>query len=330
MRRGLEQTPRQHEKSLPRPEDESDAKQPRVDCPSPPDPGGASSAGIPPTSTSRGVLGTCCFVMRESYNETNQATITGSSVVEREWTSAAWLRRFRKSRSLRGAAAGLARCVFIHGARTVHLQGARGSRLAGPAAGNQAALGTVGWKKTTTTRPKRDSFPGSYEQELTGQENFYSAKPQPATQRLLVVVAQSLWLAVAVGDCAQALLQAPILEKSDVWATPRRKLQWKLDGRAVCSRLGDPSHGVTTRRRPRRSSTDWSPVHATRVCRATCARACAPLVTLTTTWSWAVWPRRHALTPTASDRTALKRLIRSLSTTRNMALGSFGGAHRCG
>ena len=48
-----------------------------------------------------------------------------------------------------------------------------------------------------------------YEQELTGQENFYSATPQPATLRLLLVVAQALGFAVAVGDCAQASLQAP-------------------------------------------------------------------------------------------------------------------------
>ena len=59
-----------------------------------------------------------------------------------------------------------------------------------------------------------------YEQELTGQENFYSATPQPATLRVLLVLAQALGLTVAVGDCAQPFLQAPILEKSDVWVTP--------------------------------------------------------------------------------------------------------------
>ena len=38
-----------------------------------------------------------------------------------------------------------------------------------------------------------------YEQERTGQENFYSVTPQPETLRLLLVVAQALGLAVAVG-----------------------------------------------------------------------------------------------------------------------------------
>ena len=59
-----------------------------------------------------------------------------------------------------------------------------------------------------------------YEQELTRQENFYSVTPQPATLRVLLVLAQALGLTVAVGDFAQAFLQAPILEKSDVWVTP--------------------------------------------------------------------------------------------------------------
>ena len=74
-----------------------------------------------------------------------------------------------------------------------------------------------------------------YEQELTGEENFHSATPEPATSRKLLVVAQSSALAVAVGDCAQAFLQAPILEKSDVWHH-RCKLQGSLDGHGVCSR----------------------------------------------------------------------------------------------
>ena len=58
-----------------------------------------------------------------------------------------------------------------------------------------------------------------YEQELTGQENFYSATPQPAALRLLLVMAQALGLAVAVGGCAQAFLQTPLLEKNEVRVT---------------------------------------------------------------------------------------------------------------
>ena len=37
---------------------------------------------------------------------------------------------------------------------------------------------------------------------------------------MLLVLAQALGLTVAVGDCPQASLQAPLLEKSDVWVTP--------------------------------------------------------------------------------------------------------------
>ena len=52
-----------------------------------------------------------------------------------------------------------------------------------------------------------------YEQELTGQENFYSATPQPATLRLLLIVAQTLRLTVALFHCAQAFLQAHLREE---------------------------------------------------------------------------------------------------------------------
>ena len=58
------------------------------------------------------------------------------------------------------------------------------------------------------------------EQESTGHVNFHSAAPQAGTLRLLLVMAQELGLAVAVGDCAQAFLQAPLLEKNEVWVTP--------------------------------------------------------------------------------------------------------------
>ena len=70
-----------------------------------------------------------------------------------------------------------------------------------------------------------------HEQELTGQDNFYSATPQPVTLRLLLVVAQVLGLAVAVGDCAQAFLQAPLLKKNEVGVTPPQEAEVK-PGRA--------------------------------------------------------------------------------------------------
>ena len=55
--------------------------------------------------------------------------------------------------------------------------------------------------------------------------------PQPATLRVLLVLAQALGMTVAVGDCAQAFLQAPLLDKSDVWITPPPEAEVKL-GRA--------------------------------------------------------------------------------------------------
>ena len=53
-----------------------------------------------------------------------------------------------------------------------------------------------------------------YEQELTGQQNFYIVTPQPATLRLFVVVAHAFRLALAFGDCAQACLQAPFARRT--------------------------------------------------------------------------------------------------------------------
>jgi hypothetical protein len=59
-----------------------------------------------------------------------------------------------------------------------------------------------------------------FEQALSGDEQFYSATPNAATLRMLLVVAQALGLSVVVGDCAQAFLQAPLQEKEDVWVRP--------------------------------------------------------------------------------------------------------------
>ena len=59
-----------------------------------------------------------------------------------------------------------------------------------------------------------------YEQHMTGEEQFYSATPNAASLRTLLCVAHTLGLAVAIGDCAQAFLQAPLQEKEDVWVWP--------------------------------------------------------------------------------------------------------------
>ncbi len=49
-----------------------------------------------------------------------------------------------------------------------------------------------------------------YEQRLTGDEQFYSHAPLATTLRTLLVVAHSLGYSMAVGDCPDAFLQAPI------------------------------------------------------------------------------------------------------------------------
>ena len=59
-----------------------------------------------------------------------------------------------------------------------------------------------------------------YEQEQTGTEDHYSATPSPASLRLLLVAAEALGLMVGFGDCAQAFLQAPIIEEAPVYVQP--------------------------------------------------------------------------------------------------------------
>ena len=59
-----------------------------------------------------------------------------------------------------------------------------------------------------------------YEQELSGEELFFSGTPMASTLRILLVIAHKHGLSVAVGDCAQAFLQAPLLEEGDVWVRP--------------------------------------------------------------------------------------------------------------
>ena len=109
-----------------------------------------------------------------------------------------------------------------HGVRMVHLEHLREHRVYEELDLSQGVKPlSIRWvdKDDYHTAKSRLTARG-YEQELTGQENFSSATPQPATLRVLLVLAQALGLTVAVGDCAQAFLQAPLLEKSDVWVTP--------------------------------------------------------------------------------------------------------------
>jgi hypothetical protein len=76
-----------------------------------------------------------------------------------------------------------------------------------------------------------------YEQKLQGDEHFYSAAPSSATLMMLLVIAQHVGLAVAVGDCTQAFLQAPLLEQEEVWVWPPEEAEapagyaWRLKRR---------------------------------------------------------------------------------------------------
>ena len=66
------------------------------------------------------------------------------------------------------------------------------------------------------TKAKSRLTARGYEQRLTGDEQFYSHTPLATTLRTLLVVAQSLGYSVAVGDCQDAFLQAPIQEQEEV------------------------------------------------------------------------------------------------------------------
>ena len=59
-----------------------------------------------------------------------------------------------------------------------------------------------------------------YEQRLRGDEEFYSPTPLATTLRTMLVVAFTKGYSVAVGDCQDAFLQAPIQEEGDVWVWP--------------------------------------------------------------------------------------------------------------
>ena len=85
-----------------------------------------------------------------------------------------------------------------HGARMVHLGHLREHRV-------HEELDLSHGVKTLSRRwVDKDDYHSAkarltargYDQELTGQENFYGATPRPATLRLLLVVAQALGLAV--------------------------------------------------------------------------------------------------------------------------------------
>ena len=102
-----------------------------------------------------------------------------------------------------------------HGAPAT-LAGTRSLRGAGPAAGDQAAFSTLGGQRRLQHGQSETHCQGLRARADWTRELLQC---ELATLRLLLV-AQSLALAVAVGDCGQAFLLAPTLEKSDVWVTP--------------------------------------------------------------------------------------------------------------
>jgi hypothetical protein len=59
-----------------------------------------------------------------------------------------------------------------------------------------------------------------FEQQLEGDEQFFSATPCAMTLRTLLVLAQVRGWSVSVGDCKNAFLQAPIREEHPVWVWP--------------------------------------------------------------------------------------------------------------
>ena len=99
--------------------------------------------------------------------------------------------------------------------------------------------------------------------------------PQPAL-RLLLVVTQALGLAVADGDCAQAFLQAPLLEKNDVWITPPPEVEVR-PGRAwplLKIMLGLMDGPVAWGHHATKVKEEFSRVHAIPVYTAMCVSVC--------------------------------------------------------
>ena len=169
-----------------------------------------------------------------------------------------------------------------HGARRVHPGHLREHRVCEELDLPQGVKPlSIHWVDKDDCHTAKARLTRGHEQELTGQENFNSATPQPATLRLLVM-AQALGLAVAVGDCAQAFLQAPLLEKNEVRVSPP-EAEVKL-GRAwrLLKTLPGLPPGATTQRKSRKSAMDWSRAREIPVYTAMCVSACGPCVTWTT------------------------------------------------
>ena len=254
-------------RSPPGPGDVSSAKQSRPDDPTPPDSGGAHTplADIPSPSTPVATSSSAV----ENTSEQNKAQVTGRAAGKGdEWRVAAnstaeentchWGRdgrprhgcSNRRSRKIARSHSWIGRpwLPAITWAR-------RGSCAATERAwctcntsrstectksltchSGQSPLSVPWMDRDDNSTAKARLTAGGYEQELTGQETFYSATPQPATLRTLLVVAQSLGLGVAV-DCGQALPEHPSSRSAMYVSRLRWKRQWNLDEHGVYSRL---------------------------------------------------------------------------------------------
>jgi hypothetical protein len=73
-----------------------------------------------------------------------------------------------------------------------------------------------------------------FEQALDGTEEFFAPTPRECVLRLLLTMAELRGLVVAVGDAAQAFLQAPFREENPVYVKPAAEanekpgVAWKL------------------------------------------------------------------------------------------------------
>ena len=100
-----------------------------------------------------------------------------------------------------------------HAARQVHLEKLRGHEVAEvlPVPPGVRPL-TCRWvdKDEPGMAAKSRLVCRGYEQSKDEDEKVYSATPMPASLRTLLCVAQLRGLAVAIGDCSDAFLQAPL------------------------------------------------------------------------------------------------------------------------
>ena len=92
-----------------------------------------------------------------------------------------------------------------------------------------------------------------YEQHRDEDEQVYAATPSPASLRALLCVAQLRGLTVAVGDCSDAFLQAPLEGDGEVWVKPPPEAEcmpghaWLLKKTLPGLRCGPASWGATPR-----------------------------------------------------------------------------------